>query len=321
VQDYKKEFVIAMRSSTLLVFIFIAFKISSYAQAISNIIFIGTAVVNGGQAYAYRLQVNDSAGNLAGYSVTDVTGPNETRTAVKGTLNAEKKQIYFHETRVLSTKSATDEFCFIHARLKITKIQGATSLKGTFKGYKEDGKTTCASGKMVLMCADDVLGKLLKLAKKEGIERSDTDTLIRLPPKIVVVNEKEIPAADIQQLMPGKVVELQCPSVKVNVEIWDSKNIDGDKITLQQENVPILENFVISGTRKTIPIDMGKNATVTLRLIAQSEGSEPLNTSRIRITSGNKEYYVDATTTIDRSVRIVLKREGANGGGGVLIQK
>ncbi len=299
-----------MRKTVSLIFLFLISHKCLLAQ-VSDLIFIGSAIVKGGRAFPYKLQVNDSNGILRGYSVMDAQGLNETKTAVKGVIYKDKKQLSFRETKIIYTKSksAAADFCYIHSNLRIVKVQGAISLKGYFKGYKQDRKTECATGKLVLISGQDLLNKLLKIAGDDSSGRPKTDTLIKAPKNYQIVYEKEVPATKIKNLMPGMLTELICPSHIVSVEIWDSKTIDGDKITLMQDNKPLLENFTISGNRKTVRVDMGKSETVTLRLIAQTEGTEPLNTARIRVVSGNVDYYIDATTTLDRSVRIVLKKK------------
>jgi len=300
-----------MKRAVLFTYLIAIFFNFSYAQ-VSDVAFIGTLAVKGGKAFSYKLLVTDSSGCLKGYSVTDLRGANETKAAVKGRMDKAKKQISFRETKIYYTKSksAATNFCYINGVLKISKVQGAVALKGSFKGYKGDGKTICATGRIALFCAQNMLNKLLKAAHTDSViaHKPKTDTP-KAPGKVMVVYEKELSASQIKTLMPGQSMELVCPSPLLSLEIWDAKTIDGDKVMIEQDNVPILENFTLSGKRKVVKINMGKKETVTIRLLALNEGAEPLNTARLRLVCGTEEHYIDATTTMLQSIRIILKKK------------
>ena len=46
----------------------------------------------------------------------------------------------------------------------------------------------------------------------------------------------------------------------------------------------------------------------TLKIVAISEGTDPLNTARVKITSGSEVYYIDATSSIGKDVFIILRK-------------
>ena len=271
--------------------------------------FVGTLSVKGGDSYAYKLHLSDSDGVLTGYSVTDVMGPNETRTAIVGTIDEKKKQINFRETRVLQTKTkpAPGDFCcLVYGHLRVGKIQGTQTLKGSFTGYRDDGKTECASGKLAMVCPKDILEKMLK-AQNEAAPQAKKDTRVSSPKKELIVYEGGIPESQIKKVTPGNSIEFDCPTSSVTIELWDFRTIDGDRITLKQDDRPVLENYTLTATHKIMHMKLDSNPSV-LELIALNEGTEPLNTARIRIACGNKEYYLDASTTVDKSVKILLQR-------------
>jgi len=294
----------------LLIIILFSLHIRLTAQ-VSNIVFLGTASVKNSETYSYKLQVSDSNSILNGYSVTDLRGPNETKTAITGSLDIDNKLLNIRETKIIYTKSAVSpaDFCFISSKLKISKIQGMTMLRGSFKGYKQDGKTKCAEGRLTLASSQDVLDKLLKIAAEDSIPRTSKDSVKTIPAPMQIVHEKEIPASEIKKVLPGEMLELLCPSKDINVEIWDAKTIDGDKIKLTQDNVTLLDDFILSGMHKNIAINMAGKDHVILQMTALYEGSEPLNTARLKIISGTRNYYVDATTTIGKNVTVILKKE------------
>ncbi len=286
------------------------FHNASTAQ-VMNAVFIGRLTVSGGAEYSYKLFVTDSADIITGYSVTDIAGSGETKTLIRGTINRDKKQITFRETKMTYNKSKENDsdLCYVHAKLKAGKIQGTNTLKGSFTAYRSDRKTECGNGKIMLVCAKDALEKMMELTKKEPAARTP-DTIEKAPMKTIVTHEREVDDAKIVRVLPGKTIELTCPSPTVTLEIWDSKNIDGDIITLMQDNTTLLDKYTISGKRKTVTIPMGDNKTVSLRLIAENEGADPVNTARIKVTSGSEAYYIDASTTVGNDVLIVLNRKG-----------
>ena len=293
-----------MKSALFFIY-FVTLYNFTFAQG-PDLVFIGAVTVKGGAVYNYTLHVNDSAGILKGYSVTDIMGADETKTAVTGTIDAAKKQFIFRETRLIYSKSKAgkSDLCYIHARLKISATNGATTLKGSFDGFKEDGKTSCATGKLTLVNAQNVLDKLLEIAKDENIPNPDSIA----KPETVYTYETEIADSKTLKALPGKPTELYCSSPTINVELWDAKTIDGDIITLQQDNNTVLENYTLTAQHKQLTLSIGDKKTTTLSLIAVSEGSEPMNTARIKIISGDAIYYIDATTTIGKNVTVVLKR-------------
>lgn len=285
----------------ILLFIIIHLCYNALAQS-SQVVFLGSITVNGGKSYPYKLFVNDSDGVITGYSVSDIAGADETKTLIKGSKNTSKKQLTFRETKLVYTKSST-EMCYLHSTLKAGSMQGAATLKGNFKGYRADGKTECGKGKLMLVCAQDILDKLLEIAKEDSIpqptlpHRSGTD-----------IAEKPANETDIAKVLPGDHKVIVCGSAEVTIDIWDAKSNDGDIITLLQDGKPILEQFKITYRHKVLNVRLSDAGSTQLQLVAINEGSEPLNTARIKITSGAVVQYIDASTTIGKDVTILLKR-------------
>ncbi len=274
---------------------------SAFAQS-SQVVFLGSITVSGGKSYPYKLFVNDSDGILTGYSVSDIAGPDETKTLIKGSKNASKKQLIFRETKLVYTKSAT-EMCYLHSTLKAGTMQGAATLKGNFKGYRADGKTECGKGKLMLVCAQDILDKLLEIAKEDSIPQPTSTHKA-----VADIAEKLVNEADIAKILPGDRKVIVCSSSDVELDIWDAKSNDGDIITLLQDGKTLLEQYKITYRHKVLNVHIPDAGSTQLQLVAINEGTEPLNTARIKITSGGVGQYVDASTTVGKDVIIVLKK-------------
>jgi hypothetical protein len=157
-----------------------------------------------------------------------------------------------------------------------------------------------------MVCPKDILEKMMK-AQNEANAHAKKDTGKSAPKPTAIVYESEIPESQIKKVQPGNSIEFDCPSSAVTIELWDFRTIDGDRITLKQDDRTVLENHSLTATHKVVHVKLDGSSSV-LELIAMNEGTEPLNTARMRIACGNKEYYLDASTTVNKSVKIELKR-------------
>lgn len=279
-----------------------------YGQ-ISNVVFAGAATAKDGNTYSYKLQLTDSNGVLSGYSVTDVLGADETRTYVKGTINAAKKQIEFRETNIIYTKSksAPEDMCYIHARLKVGTTHGTTTLKGSFDSYRKTGDATgCADGQMMLVCAKDIYDKLLEIKAKDAARAQKAR-----PAKNndnTPVKEKEIPPSHVLKVLPGKTIEVILPSPRFTFDIWDYKSKNGDVVTLRQNNKIILEDHTVSNRHKIVPVTLSQNIADTITVAAVSVGEEGLSAAPIKLICGDDAWFIDAIAAMGRPATIILKR-------------
>jgi hypothetical protein len=306
--------------------------------ALPDSVLIGTATLSDGRVYTYKLCLIDSAGVLSGYSVMDVNGAQETRAAVTGTLTRNGTELQFKETGVESSKYAGKTgFCILQGSLRLRKFGGTPVLKGHFEGYLDNTQTVCAEGKLVLIAPKDAL-KILKKAEACADSAGEKDPVVERPLayKKVTAKEQQItdpkaetpdiadskakkdtpvspriifeaPPEKVRTVLPGKTISVECPAGAVTFEIWDNKDIDGDIVTLMDGNTALIKNLTLTGTHYPIVLHLQSGETRSLRLIAVSEGSEPLNTARIRITSGEVSTFIDATSTVDKEVVIVVK--------------
>jgi hypothetical protein len=271
-------------------------------------VFVGGLSVKGSRDYVYKVRFTDSSGYLKGYSVTDVLGANETKTALVGRIDESRKTVTLNETQILYTKSAADstDFCFVHAKLKIAKKQDLITLKGRFTGYKPDGKTVCAKGTIALVSSRQLLDNLLEIAAStDTAPRPQTDTaaLIKMINAHAARGDAPVPVFKVD---PDSTLIFQAGAHDVTFEIWDNKMIDNDVVTVWYNQDTLLSNYTLHGNHKMLSLSHTGKRDV-LRMIAVSEGTEPTCTARIRITAGGNVYDVDATATLHHDVRIVLQ--------------
>lgn len=298
----------------ILFIICLSFSFISLHAQITNEVFVGAVTTADKQTYSYKIQISDSNGVLTGYSITDVMGPDETKTLLKGTVNAAKKTIRFKETRVVYSKSKSPDLCFLSGTLKISSKKGTTVLKGTFTGKKSDGATECASGNMALISGKDIMSKLLNSKMKNDTMVDKISKVLAADnepqtEKVVYQTEDAVPESKIMKVTPGSTKELICPGTNATLTVWDARTIDGDIITITQNGAVILDKYTLRGIYKDINVHLRENMSDTIKVIAINEGTEPLNTARMKITSGSMTQYIDASTTMDKPIWIVLKKK------------
>lgn len=261
---------------------------------------VGNLAVNAGQTYSYKLQFTDSGDIIKGYSITDIGGPDQTKSAITGTINTDKKELTFRETNITNTKSAIarDSFCYVHAHLKLAGLKKGKALKGSFTGYRPGGKAQCAKGSITLYSASDILDKLMKL-------NPSADSLLK-PVKEKLTGYDTIPARVIA-VTPGNAFNAYYDTPTASMEIWDDQHIDGDIISVKHNGRIILDKYVLTSGHKRIHIKLSGVATDSIALIAVSEGSEPSNTAMLKLTSGKNVTYLKASSKLNEPVYIILK--------------
>lgn len=279
---------------------------------VSNVAFIGSVETSDGQTFSYKLQFSDSNGIITGYSITDMMGPNETKTLVTGSINSNQKSIRFKETKVVYTKTKLADkssyLCYLYGNLKVSRKKGTTVLRGSFTGYQEDRKTECSQGKILLVSAKDVMDLLIKTNAKEAAKNKPGP-----PPEVKKEPEpvrlEIVRDAEVGKIAPGAIKEIIVSGPTAKLTVWDAKTIDGDVISILHNGRTILNNYTINGTYKDLSVSLRSNVSDTLKIIAVDEGRDPLNTARIKITSDSGTEYVDASTTTDKPVWIILRKK------------
>lgn len=300
-----------MKIILLIVLFLFRFVLGVTAQVAEEHIFIGALTIEGASPFSYRIQFKDSGNIINGFSITDMQGPDQTRTAIKGSINPDKKEFVFRETRLINTKSKTsrDSFCYINARLKLAKKKGNRMLTGTFTGYMKDGKTTCGKGEIMLVSKDDVLNKLMKLGPK-------ADTIVKVVKEIDDAHTKQVaedddvldaePKEAYLAVRPGRTASLGCKGGEAVLELWDNNKVDGDVITLRHNDEVLLEHFKTTAARERMVVKLQPDKESRISLIAENEGSEPPVTVRMICTCQDKTYTIDASSVIGTPVALIL---------------
>lgn len=272
----------------------------------NNQIYLGAITVEGSKPYSYRIEFSDSSNFLSGFSITDLQGNDQTKTAIKGFFNKENRTVTFRETKLINTRSKInrDSFCYIHATLKLKKKRGNNFLVGTFTGFRNDRKTICGKGHISLLCKTDIIHQINKLGKAG-------DTLSKIlqqidAGQIELPSVEEIPESKSFSLQPNSKQKLLCKANEAFIEVWDNGKIDGDVVTIKHNLNTIYKGLRLTEKKENFIIKLMPNQIESLLLIADNEGSEPPTTARMTCTCGKTVYTIDASSSTGKPIELVI---------------
>ena len=218
-----------MQMNKKLIFIsfFLVFKLFSQNKKNFDYQLLGTVILDSKDVLSYKMDFNvDNKGKLFGYSYTDITGENETKSYVKGYYDKKTRKVNFYEEDILYTKSKylPEDFCFINFKGKFKIKESKKVLDGDFVGiFKE--KDTCAKGRIKLVGVKFVEKKIKKLHKKiEKKKRIDSVIKKELTPEVYLKKFSET------RIKSGEKVSVFVYTSKMKLELWDYGKEDGDVI-------------------------------------------------------------------------------------------
>ena len=164
-------------------------------------------------------------------------------------------------------------------------INNEKGLSGTFFGTYDDS-TACVSGRLEMV--DSLSLKKIRKKVNRGKEKSP-------PKKIKTITEE-------------KNLSFTTKQDELQFSIWDQGKIDGDIISIYQNDTLLLNNYRL--TREPMLLDVklkeGKNV---FRLVAINEGSLPPNTARLKLLGGVRTLEIASLLNEGRQSKIVIKKK------------
>ena len=277
-----------------------------YAQT-NNFTLTGKLVLHTNEVFPYKLVLKETNGVVSGYSIT-YDEANGTKTSVTGTLDRRTKKLIFKESQIISSHMVhtTAYMCLLSAELGYGFKNGERILTGDITSTEVDN-TACTGGVLVF-------------SKKEEIQKlfdyhDDFDTVISMKKRqaapVAETEPEPVPAKKViveEQITEGIEKTFDWYSDSVVISVWDGGNIDGDRITLLYNKVPLLTNYYLVREKKELRKHLTGNAMDTVTIIALNEGSDPPNTANLLFTDGQKQFSVLAYNTKGRRAVIKLKK-------------
>ena len=267
--------------------LFLLFFVINFSYSQSNYEYFGVLKLNGKSEsiISYRIVFKEVKGKLEGFSVTDLGGNHETKNKISGSYNEATKSINFREENILYTKSplSNDIFCFVNFTGKIKLTKENKSLEGTFKGlFKDNSK--CIDGTLEMAGLAKIENQFKKLnAKIQKSNRIDQATKVKANPLTLLDSLK------VNTLSRDQNLSVFIASNTINIEIWDGKIEDGDRINLIHNGKRIVDNYSVVNKKKVIKVTLSEDINI-FRIEAINEGNRKLNTAMIRIIDNDRTF-------------------------------
>lgn len=279
-------------------FALVTFNIFSQAFETYEHEFIGLIMLESKALYPYKINFNIDNDSIKGYSYTDIDGPNETRSAVKGVYNKKTKHLSFVEKDILYTKSKVDleEFCFIKLDGELKLKTNKKTLKGDFIGYYPD-KTECGKGKIRLVGKDYATKKISKIKKQLKKKRVDSVTVKKIEQNKFLETNFET------KIKSGEEVSVFIRSSELRIEIWDYGKEDRDIISIELNGNPVLTNYIVKKTKKVLILNLPKSKNL-LKFITVNSGELETNTTKIKIYDIRRSYEILANLNVGKPASI-----------------
>jgi hypothetical protein len=268
---------------------------------------LGALVLDSNQLISYKIEFNaNDKGFIEGYSYTDLSGENETKSYVRGYYNSESKEIQFKESDILYTKSKflPDEFCFVSFKGQFKGKSKKKLLEGEFIGIYKD-RDTCASGKIKLVSTTFVEKKIKKLYKKvEKLEKiAKIDSIV----KKEIKPENYLKKFSETKIKSGEKVSVFVYTSRMKMEIWDYGKEDGDIITILNNDIPILQNYLVKKEKKSLYINLNYEKNF-IKIITINSGRLKSNTTKLKLYDYRRQYEVIADLEEGKQATINIVR-------------
>lgn len=288
--------------SILSLILLVLFSHLSNAQADKVYEFAGTLELSTKELITFKIQFKEiGEGKIEGNSLTDIYGEDQTKSTLKGHVNWETKKISFVEEANLDTKSKADPntFCYIHAtNLQIKSVQGKTIIQGSFTGKYLNGEK-CIGGSIYLIETDYLKKMAKKYLPEAAVNNLDS----------VILAQKSASAKPKSNILKNKdVLNLKWTSDEIVIEVWDSRNIDGDEIALYVNGKKILDRFVMGPEKKTLVVPFTEKKG-NIRIEALNEGKMKLCTANFTIRDGEASTEVVTVLKKNENVVVVLTKK------------
>lgn len=283
---------------------FFLFSLNFYSQ--SKYEYFGALKLNGDDKtiISYRLVFIEDKGKIEGYSLTDLGGNHETKNKISGTYNEKTKNLKFKEEDVLYTKSplSDDVFCFVNFSGKVKLTDEKNKIDGDFKGFFKN-RTKCIDGTLTLIGSKKIYKLLNKINSKiQKSKKVDNVTKVKFNPIHILDSLK------VNNLGKDQNLSVFVKSDKIQLEIWDSKIEDGDKIDLFQNGKKIIDNYTVLNKKLVINVKLDSEKNI-FRIEAISEGEIKPNTAMIQLIDDDKTYELSTNLKKGEKTSITIIRK------------
>jgi len=270
----------------------------------NNYSFLGVITLPDNSILSYRLYFTETGQKIEGYSVTDLQGDHETKSAIKGNIDIKNKKIEFKEYDILYTKSTepSSDFCFVNFNGKIKISKSKRFIEGDFIGLYDDN-VTCVDGKIKLIGENNFLKKVNKISKK-------TKRIKRIPDSIKESLEpiKMINNLKLNTLKSNENIYVYTSSEEYILKLWDAGKEDEDRIHVYLNDKILLKDYEVIKTTKVLKIKLNPGENI-IKVVARNNGKIPPNTAMIEITDGKVKHNLSTNLSKDQSAKLTIVKK------------
>lgn len=255
--------------------------------------YMGTIKLNDTSYISYMVAFELENDSITGYSLTDMGGAHETKSAVKGSYDSESREFIFQEENIIYTKSPIIEkdFCFVHFRGEIRDIHDIEEIDGKFEGLYTDGDK-CLNGEIRMASIEKLKKKAEKINRK--IQRNKkVDEEVKK--KIDVV--KTLDTLSMNIIAKNENLNILTKDQKVEFTIFDAGKEDDDRIDLIIDGKKVLENYTVTKDKKSMTIAL-ENEQTKIEIIALNVGTSAPNTVKVQFRDSRN--FISTLTNLDQ---------------------
>ena len=146
------------------------------------------------------------------------------------------------------------------------------------------------------------------------------DTIVKTAPPVIqpeagnIPQKQSIPVPEVIKLRSNPLIKtINTNTQDVKIELYDNGEIDGDTITVYDNNEVIA--FKKGLTDKPITLNIKADATTPtheLVMVANNLGTIPPNTALMVVTTGGKRYQVFISSDKQKNAKVIVQYNAAN---------
>ncbi len=253
--------------------------------------YLGVIKLNDSSFISYQLNLIENDNLISGFSITDIGGEHETKSAITGAYNSKTNILSFKEVGIIYTKSEISDydFCYINFNGNVKTIDSKKNIEGKFIGLYNDG-TNCINGEIKLRNIEKIERKAKKIDKLIKKSKHVEDSV-----KSTVSVTLTLDSLKMNILKPDQNLTMFTNTSQLQLNIYDAGKVDGDKINIYVNGTIFLRNYIVDKDIKKLVIPLNSKST-TIDVLALNTGVISPNTAKIEI--------IDQENTINTLTRL-----------------
>ncbi len=278
--------------------------------------------VGGGESFDYKLVFTDSLGYIKGHSYTWLYQNAEVKAAISGYIDRGAKTITFREDSIIYNRGfqSNATICLINSTLSYRQEEGGNVFKGPTTS-SDITNVACDAGSIVFQDSEGLRALFLEQKIAEAPKVAKINNPTGKPIRIVYDTAASVQRRPVATGEPPKQVERITQGIEkiydwhsdtILVHIWDGGRVDGDVISIYQNDVPVLRNYTIKKEPKQLALTFSGANTEVLTIVAHHEGNEPPNTTDVLLVDGSIHHSILVYNSIGKKGIIKIRKVSGN---------